>query len=318
MSHNTQRILITGGAGYIGSTCVHALLADGYDVTVFDNLTTGQRSMVPREVLFVEGDIRDREALSRVCDAHTYSAVMHLAALKDVVESQQHEALYREVNIDGTATVLDVMARYSVPRIVFSSSAAVYGVGGDVLYTEDMPLAPVHVYGETKRAAEQLIQDAHSSGDIRAAVSLRYFNVAGDALGRTSSHAVGGLFDVIAATIARDGVVSVFGDDYNTPDGTCVRDYVHVADVASAHRDAYTGESGVYNIGSGTGYSVRAVIDAFERILGHPVAFEVAPRRDGDVAYSCADTTQATRELGWKPQYTLDDMVRSSLHRYGL
>ncbi|HEY6864416.1 MAG TPA: UDP-glucose 4-epimerase GalE [Burkholderiales bacterium] len=318
-------VLVTGGAGFIGShACVELALA-GYDVTVVDNLANSRRSVIGRvsriagrPIRFAEGDVRDKDFLRAVFAARRFSAVVHFAGLKAVGESVAEPLRYWEHNVGGTLTLLAAMAEHGVRRIVFSSSATVYGQSAAMPLAEDAPLGPTNPYGRTKLAIEQILGDVARADAQWRAVLLRYFNPvgahAGGTIGEDPDGVPNNLFPYVAGVAAgRFERVPVFGNDYPTPDGTGVRDYIHVMDLAAGHvaalraLDALPAVTAV-NLGTGRGYSVLEAIAAFERASGRKIPFRVEPRRPGDVAMSYADPSLAARLLAWKAVRGLDDM----------
>ena len=311
-----MRLLVTGGAGYIGSV-VAAVLADGgHEVVVVDDLSTGHADAVPAAAAFLQGTIRGDEVRAALADG--IDAVLHFAAKSLVAESVAHPARYWENNLGGTLALLDAMRVAGTPRIVFSSTAAVYGEPERIPVTESDPVRPVNPYGASKVAVDTALAE-HARMHGIAAVSLRYFNVAGaaaDAAGtwRGERHdPETHLIPTVLAT-ARDGrTLRLFGDDYPTPDGTCIRDYVHVSDLARAHvlalDAAEPGSHTVYNLGSGTGYSNREVLDACREVTGLDIPAEIAPRRPGDSAVLVASCEAITRDLGWSAEHDLRSMV---------
>ncbi|MGP4111519.1 UDP-glucose 4-epimerase GalE [Streptomyces sp. 4N509B] len=314
MNDGSERILVTGGAGYIGSVVTARLLAAGHSVTVLDDLSTGFADAIPEGAEFVRGTVHRAED---VLDA-SYSAVMHLAASAEVAESVRTPEHYWWNNTLGTHALLAAMRRAGVPTLVFSSTCAVYGEPRHSPITESTPTAPINPYGASKLAADHMIGgECHAHG--LAAVSLRYFNVAG-AYGRfgerhdPESHLI-----PLALQVAqgRRPSLSIHGTDYPTPDGTCVRDYVHVLDIADAHLRALgvasPGRHLVCNLGSGEGYSVRQVVEAVREVTGHAVPATSEGRRGGDPAVLVASAERARAELGWKPERTsLPRMVRDA------
>ena len=311
-----MRLLVTGGAGYIGSV-VAALLADGgHDVVVVDDLSTGHADAVPAAATFVRATIRDdrvREVLAGGIDA-----VLHFAAKSVVPESVAYPARYWENNLGGTLALLEAMRATGTRRIVFSSTAAVYGEPERIPITEADPVRPVSPYGASKVAVDTALAE-HARMHGIGAVSLRYFNVAGAAADASGTwhgerHAPETHLIPNVLAIARDGgTPRLFGDDYPTPDGTCVRDYVHVSDLARAHLlaldAAEPGSHTVYNLGSGTGYSNREVLDACREVTGLDITAEIAPRRPGDSAALVASSDAIARDLGWRPERDLRSMV---------
>ncbi|MFE3774084.1 UDP-glucose 4-epimerase GalE [Streptomyces sp. NPDC059122] len=297
--------LVTGGAGYVGSVVAQHLLEAGHTVTVLDNLSTGFRAAVPAGATFIEGDIRDAH---RWLDAG-YDAVLHFAAFSQVGESVRQPEKYWTNNVGGTVELLAAMRTAGVRTLVFSSTAATYGEPVNTPITETDPTAPTSPYGATKLAVDHMITGEAAAHGL-AAVSLRYFNVAG-AYGRhgerhdPESHLIPLVLQVAQG---RRDAISVYGDDYPTPDGTCVRDYIHVADLAEAHllavAAARPGEHLICNLGNGNGFSVREVIETVRKVTGHPIPEVTAPRRDGDPAVLVASARTATDRLGWRPTRT--------------
>jgi UDP-glucose 4-epimerase len=308
-----MRLLVTGGAGYVGSVIAAQLLEGGHDVTVTDDLSTGHRDAVPGGARFVEVDLLDREQVQTRLDSR-WDAILHLAARSLVAESNEQPAVYFHNNIGGAVNLLDLMRKVGTPRIVFSSTAAVYGEPEKVPIDEDAPTRPSSAYGASKLAADQLLRFAASAYGI-AAVSLRYFNVAGAHAGfgerhRIETHLVP---RVLAVALGQDHAVDIFGADYPTPDGTAIRDYIHVADLGRAHLLALAagapGEHRIYNLGNGEGFSVREVVETARNVTGHPIPARARPRRPGDPARLVASSERARRELGWAPAAGLVDMV---------
>jgi UDP-glucose 4-epimerase len=306
------KLLVTGGAGYVGSVCAAHLIDAGHDVTVLDDLSTGHRDAVPDAARFVEGDLADA-ADGLLADG--FDGVLHFAAKSLVGESVQRPELYWWGNVVTTLRLLDAMARHATPRLVFSSTAATYGEPEQVPIREDAPTRPTNPYGASKLAIDHAISSYSAAHGI-AAVSLRYFNVAG-AHGRygerhaVETHLIPLVLQVAAGT--RESV-QVYGEDWPTPDGTCVRDYIHVDDLADAHalalRHARPGHHAIYNLGSGAGFSVREVVEACRAVTGHPIPAVAAPRRAGDPAVLIASSDAARSELGWRPSRTdLSTMV---------
>ncbi|MGX2997259.1 UDP-glucose 4-epimerase GalE [Streptomyces sp. JNUCC 64] len=311
--------LVTGGAGYIGAHVVRALTGGGQRVAVYDDLSTGSRERVPDGVPLVVGSVLDRAALDAALREHGVTGVVHVAGKKQVGESVEKPFHYYRENVTGLQTLLDAMAAAGVDRLVFSSSAAVYGMPDVPVVTEDTPCAPLSPYGETKLVGEWLINAAARAHGLRAA-SLRYFNVAGAATPRLADSGVFNLIPMVFERLAADEPPRIFGDDYDTPDGTCVRDYVHVQDVASAHlaaavrlADAAPGTALTLNIGRGEGSSVREMVDRILKVTGRedqrPV---VVARRPGDPARVVASADRIHAELGWSARHGLDEMIDSA------
>jgi UDP-glucose 4-epimerase len=317
-----MKILVTGGAGYIGSICAERLLDRGYEVAVFDSLHKGHRAAVPPAAKLYEGDTRDAAALDRVLAAERPDAVMHFAALIVVSESVENPELYHDVNVEGSRCVLDAMARHGVAKFIFSSTAAVYGEPAEVPIPEDAPTHPVNPYGATKLAFEKTLLERASrsfgTSPLRY-VSLRYFNVAGASAERgedhhPETHVIPLLLE--AAAGQRD-FFTIYGRDYPTPDGTCIRDYVHVLDLVDAHilaleqLERISGR--VFNVGNSRGFSVLEVVEAARRVTGRSIATRDAPRRAGDSAVLVAGAARLRQELGWQPLHSaLDEMVASA------
>lgn len=304
-----SKILVTGGAGYIGSVAATVLIDQGHEVVVFDDLSTGHKDAVDPRASFIEGSLLDPSALKQAIQ--NCAAVMHFAGKSLVGESTQKSDLYREVNIGGTANLLAAMKPSGVERLVFSSSAATYGQPTSDLITEDSPAAPTNPYGQTKLEIDQMI-----SASKLSAISLRYFNVAGALktkqgwISERHANETHLIPNVLKAT--GENPLKIFGTDWDTPDGTCVRDYVHVVDLIDAHilaLDKLTSHHEIINIGSGRGNSVREVISASEKVLGRKIATVDAPRRDGDPARLVASIDKAQKVLGWKPALDLTAMI---------
>lgn len=315
-----QTVLVTGGAGYIGTAITQLLIEAGHAVVVFDDLSTGQRDKVPTGATFVVGDTLDVVALENVFSQHHFDAVIHCAAKKVMSESESQPGLYYRNNVLGTLNVLDAMAQHGVPKIIFSSTAAVYApTTDDAPVVESSPTEPVSVYGKSKLMAEMLIEDYVRLGKISSCIILRYFNVAGDIGLRYVESQAQGVFSIIGRAYAQHTTFSISGTDYPTKDGSGVRDYIHLRDLARAHVDALTYEgSGVFNLGTSNGYTVRELVDMFQRVTGSDLEVTEAPRRPGDLAVMLADPSKARRELGWEAQESLEDMVRSTVAVYNI
>ncbi|MFJ8144518.1 UDP-glucose 4-epimerase GalE [Streptomyces sp. NPDC096048] len=311
--------LVTGGAGYIGAHVVRALADGGERVVVYDDLSTGSTDRVPDGVPLVVGSVLDRAALEDAIRDHAVTGVVHIAAKKQVGESVELPLHYYRENVTGLATLLEAMTSTGVGRLVFSSSAAVYGMPDVDLVTEDTPCLPMSPYGETKLIGEWLINAAARAHGIRAA-SLRYFNVAGAAAPELADSGVFNLIPMVFERLEAGDAPRVFGDDYATPDGTCVRDYIHVKDIASAHlaaarrlTDAPEGTSLILNIGRGEGSSVQEMVDRILKVTGRQdVAPHVTERRPGDPARVVASADRAHAELGWSAGHDLDDTIESA------
>lgn len=306
-----MKVLVCGGAGYIGSHMVRHLLAQRHEVVVFDNLSTGHRESIG-EATLVEGDLSDAKALQALFAAHRVDAVMHFCALSLVGVSVKEPYLYYQNNVAGTLNLLQAMRAANIDKLVFSSTAAVFGNPEHELIDEDHPTLPINPYGASKLMVERILADAALAYGLRS-VALRYFNAAGaDSLGdigeshEPETHLIP---NVLRAAFGQGGQLKVFGDDYPTRDGTCVRDYVHVNDLATAHLRAVEFMSThdgahVFNLGNGQGFTVFEVIAAAQRIVGTQIAFERAPRRPGDPPVLVASSQRAREQLGWSPAFT--------------
>ncbi|MEV6834928.1 UDP-glucose 4-epimerase GalE [Streptomyces sp. NPDC051133] len=297
-----MKYLVTGGAGYVGSVVAQHLLEAGHEVTVLDNLSTGFREGVPAGAAFVEGDIREA---GEWLDA-SYDGVLHFAASSQVGESVVKPEKYWDNNVGGSMALLSAMREAGVRKLVFSSTAATYGEPEQVPIVETAPTRPTNPYGATKLAVDHMITSEAAAHGL-AAVSLRYFNVAGAYGAQGERHDPESHLIPLVLQVAqgRRDAISVYGDDYPTPDGTCVRDYIHVADLAEAHllalRAAAPGEHLICNLGNGSGFSVREVIETVRKVTGHPIPEVVAPRRGGDPAVLVASAAAAREKLGWNP-----------------
>ena len=324
-----MRVLVTGGAGYIGSHTLIELRAQGYEIFVVDNFDNSSPQVLARvgeltqsAVPFAEADIRDRGVLGAVMADFQPEAVIHFAGLKAVGESSAVPLRYYDVNISGTLSLLEAMDKVGCKRIVFSSSATVYGLPQYLPFDEDHPCAPTNVYGQTKHMAEQVLRDWAAATPDASAVLLRYFNPVGAhvsaRIGEDPSDIPNNLMPFFAqVAVGRRQKLSVFEDDYDTPDGTGVRDYIHVTDLACAHTAALeyaAGHSGAdaINVGTGQGYSVLEMIDAFARASGREIPYEIVARRSGDIARSLANPAKANRLLAWRARKNLDDMCAST------
>ena len=301
-------LLVVGGAGYIGSHMVKHLLRRGCDVVTFDNLSTGHRDAV-RGGEFVLGDLADRAALDAIFSKHTFDAVFHFASFLQVGESVKEPAKYYANNVVNTLNLLDAMVAHGVRRLVFSSTAAVYGEPAYTPIDESHPKLPINPYGKTKWMVEQILEDYDRAYGLNS-IALRYFNAAGadpeGELGERHDPETHLIPLVLQAASGRRPHISVFGRDYDTPDGTCIRDYIHVADLADAHWLALDklmngANSAAYNLGNGNGFSVQQVIDTAARVTGRSIPVIDAPRRDGDPARLVADSTAARASMNWQP-----------------
>ena len=327
---NPGQILVTGGAGYIGSHTTLALLQAGHEVVVLDNLRNSSAEslrrvgeIAGRQPLFVQGDIRDRALLDRLFAEHGISAVLHFAGLKAVGESVREPLAYYENNVAGTVTLCQAMAAAGVYRLVFSSSATVYGEPTVMPISEQQPTGiPTNPYGRSKLMVEELLRDLAKSEPRWAIALLRYFNPVGahesGRIGEDPNGIPNNLLPYVAqVAVGKLKELAVFGDDYPTPDGTGVRDYIHVVDLADGHLKALqalsiAGGVRTWNLGTGQGYSVLEMVRAFEQASGRPVPYRIAPRRPGDIAECWADPAKAARELGWQAERGLDQMMQDA------
>lgn len=322
-------ILVTGGAGYIGSHTVLELLKENYEVVIVDDYSNSKPEVLNRihdisgkEPVFYEVDITDRPALEQIFKAHEFEAVIHFAGYKAVGESVEKPLKYYHNNLTGTIVLMELMNKHNVKKMVFSSSATVYGLNNQAPFTEDMPLSTTNPYGTTKMFIEQFIVDQAVADETWSAALLRYFNPIGahssGKIGEDPTDIPNNLMPYITqVAIGKREKLSVFGDDYDTQDGTGVRDYIHVVDLAKGHLRALEKvlkTEGVepYNLGTGVGYSVLDVVRAFESANGVEIPYEIIARRPGDVATSYADVRKASTELGWKAEKGIEDMCRDS------
>ncbi len=313
-----MKILVTGGAGYIGSACVDVLVEAGHSVVVFDNLSTGQADKVSDNALLLRGDLVDKAAVMQLCSEYQFDSVIHFAAKKAVAESEENPSLYFENNVVGTFNLLNAIDHYKIPKLIFSSTAAVYTNFESEPVTETTKTDPASVYGASKLMVEDMINAYRRTGKLESFSILRYFNVAGDAGLNYKEEKAQNVFPIIARSIKNGEPFNIFGTDYDTIDGTGVRDYIHLRDLVEAHVFALLTETtGTYNLGTGTGYSVRQLVAEFERQLGKKVLVAEQPRRAGDVAAVVADASLAETALGWKPKLNLADMVEDTLRVYG-
>ncbi len=323
-----MKILVTGGAGYIGGTVAGLLVEKGHEAVAYDNLSHGRRDLLPAGVQFVQGELADREAIENLFlsarnSGRPFDGVMHFAALIEAGESMQRPEIYFRNNTASTLSLLEAMLAHGPRKLVFSSTAAVYGEPETVPIQEDARLLPTNAYGESKLLVEQMLDWLNRIHGLRYA-SLRYFNVAGAPEGPSGvirgeahepeSHLIPLVLDV---ALGRRQSIRIYGDDYPTADGTCIRDYIHVTDLADAHLLAFEALAShdrlIYNLGNGKGFSVREVIESARRVTGHPIPAEIHPRRAGDPAVLVASSQKAIRELGWNPRYAqLDAIIRTA------
>lgn len=316
-----MNVLVIGGAGYIGSHAVNKLIKKDYNVSVLDNLVTGHRDAVDEAATFYLGDIRDKAILNQIVQDEQIEAIFHFAASSLVGESVEKPLKYFNNNVVGMEVLLEVMQENGVKKIIFSSTAAVYGDVQAPLITEDEPKAPTSPYGESKLMMENMIKWCDLAHGIKF-VSLRYFNVAG----ALSTGEIGEDHDpethlipiVLQTALGQRNAMTIFGDDYNTPDGTCIRDYVHVEDLIDAHILALeylntNAESQIFNLGSSTGYSVKEIVEASRKVTGKEIPVKIGERRAGDPAKLVAASEKAREILGWKPAYeTIEGIIQTA------
>ena len=314
-----KKILVAGGAGYIGSVCTEYLLDRGFEVTVLDALITGHRKAVdPRVSEFVEMDLADRDGVIELCERGKFDAIMHFAAFSLVGESMKDPGKYFRNNLANAINLADAAVAGKVKRIVFSSTAATFGEPEKVPIAEDAPQKPINPYGESKLCFEKVLSWYQAIHGVEY-TALRYFNAAGASKNFGEDHNPESHLIPIILQVAqgkRDKIM-VYGNDYDTPDGSCIRDYIHVLDLAQAHMKAlYAPGSGHYNLGTGNGLSVFEIIEAARRVTGHPIPVEIAPRRAGDPPRLIADSTRARNELTWKPEFENAEAVIESVWQW--
>src|SRR6202011_5688582 len=310
-----MKILVVGGAGYIGSVCAELLLDQGHGLTIFDNLSEGHRRALDPRAEFVEGDLVDRQSIEKTLTKQQPDAVMHFAANALVGESMQNPSKYFRNNIANGLNLLDAMVEAGVGKFIFSSTCAIFGPPDRVPIDETMPARPINPYGESKLAFEKILRWYDPIHGLKF-VSLRYFNAAGasEKFGedhRVETHLIP---NVLKVALVEKPAVEIFGTDYETPDGTCIRDYIHIIDLAQAHILALgASKSEFYNLGTGGGSSVREVIDACRKVTGRKIEIVDKPRRPGDPPRLIASSEKIQRELGWKPQFqSLDAIIDSA------
>ncbi len=305
-------ILVLGGAGYIGSHAVYQLLDEGYDTVVVDNLQTGHKGAIHPKARFYQGDIRDKDFLREVFTTEKVDAVLHFAAYSLVGESMEKPLEYFRNNVYGTQVLLEVMNDFNVKHIVFSSTAATYGEQNQTPITEEMQTNPTNAYGETKLTMEKLMKWCDTAYGMNY-VSLRYFNVAGarstGEIGEDHHPETHLIPVVLQVALGQRESISIFGEDYPTKDGTCIRDYIHVEDLIDAHILALKylqngGESNIFNLGSSNGFSVKEIVEAARAVTGHELPAKIAPKRSGDPSTLIASSEKAGRILGWRPKRT--------------
>lgn len=315
-----MRVFVAGGAGYIGSACTEYLLDKGYEVTVFDDLITGHRDAVDPRATFIKANLEDRENLIKLVKAGGYDAIMHFAAFSLVGESMKDPAKYFRNNLATAMNLADAAVAGGVKTFVFSSTAATFGEPDEIPIRETTSQNPINPYGESKLCFEKVLKWYSACYGLKY-VALRYFNAAG-ATGKygedhnPETHLIPILLQVAQGKREK---AMLFGDDYDTPDGTCIRDYIHILDLAQAHEKAiYAPQSGHYNLGTGSGYSVKQILDAARKVTGHPIPADVVPRRPGDPPRLIACSDKARTELGWTPQFEDPEIIIESAWKWRL
>jgi len=316
----SKNILVTGGAGYIGSHMVCTLLNEEYTPIVFDNLSTGYRESIPEEVTFIKGDLRKESDIRQVFDRYPIDTVMHFAASIVVPESVSNPIEYYENNVLASINLLKVLLQHKVKRLIFSSSAAVYGEPKIIPIVEESPTLPTNPYGNSKLIVEGILKDIAKAYDF-SYVSLRYFNAAGlhpsaGIAKRHNNETTHLIPNVVKVASGRKKELTIFGDDYPTPDGTCIRDYIYIQDLCEAHLLSLKAlkegmKSNVFNLGNGKGYSVKEVVQAAERVTGKKIRVKIGPRRKGDPARLVASSEKAKKILGWTAKAGLDEIIKS-------
>jgi len=314
--------LVTGGAGYIGAHVVNSLIEQNFKVVVVDDLSTGLARKIPNSAIFEKLDIANTKELTAVLIKHQVDGVIHLAAKKAVGESMINPSLYYKENIGGMISLLEAMSQANVKKIVYSSSAAVYGTPKEDKVSEKSETIPQSPYGETKLVGEWLLTADEKARQIKW-IALRYFNVVGAANPELGDTGVNNLVPMVFRALQNNQRPKVFGDDYSTKDGSCVRDYIHVADLAESHviaalKLSKENYSGIINIGRGEGFSVKEVMNTISDVIGKDVNYEISPRRAGDPAQTIADVTKSSKDLNWKAQKDLKSMINSAWQAWQL
>lgn len=310
-----MKILVTGGAGYVGSVTTHLLCNDNHNVIVFDNLERGYKKAVDKRARLVKGDLRNPDDIHRVIVEENPDAVIHFAAYIEVGESMKNPKLFKENNVGGTINLINALKKSNCKKVIFSSTCAVYGTPETIPMNEDLPHNPISVYAKNKSECESLLTQAADLYDFEC-VFLRYFN----ACGATQNYGEAHIPEthliplVLQVALNKRDKIFIYGDNYETDDGTCIRDYIHIEDLAQAHiLSLKEGISGAFNLGNGTGFSVKEVIDVCRKVTNHPIPVEVAKKRDGDATILIADAAKAYDQLGWKPKYPeLESIILSA------
>lgn len=313
-----MRVFVAGGAGYIGSACTEYLLDRGYEVTVFDDLITGHIEAVDPRAKFIKANLADRENLKKVVKEGNYDAIMHFAAFSLVGESMKNPSKYFNNNLANAINLADAAVEGGVKTFVFSSTAATFGEPKEIPIKEDAPQLPINPYGESKLCFEKVLNWYSKIYGLKYA-ALRYFNAAGatEKYGEDHNPETHLIPILLQVAQGKREKAMLFGDDYDTPDGTCIRDYIHILDLAQAHEKAlYAPKSGHYNLGIGSGLSVMQILEAARKVTGHPIPAEVVPRRPGDPPRLIADSTRARQELGWKPQFENAEAIIASVWKW--
>lgn len=313
-----MRVFVAGGAGYIGSACTEYLLDRGYEVTVFDDLITGHIEAVDPRAKFIKANLADRENLKKVVKEGNYDAIMHFAAFSLVGESMKNPSKYFNNNLANAINLADAAVEGGVKTFVFSSTAATFGEPKEIPIKEDAPQLPINPYGESKLCFEKVLNWYSKIYGLKYA-ALRYFNAAGatEKYGEDHNPETHLIPILLQVAQGKREKAMLFGDDYDTPDGTCIRDYIHILDLAQAHEKAlYAPKSGHYNLGTGSGLSVMQILEAARKVTGHPIPAEVVPRRPGDPPRLIADSTRARQELGWKPQFENAEAIIASVWKW--
>lgn len=313
-----MRVFVAGGAGYIGSACTEYLLDRGYEVTVFDDLITGHIEAVDPRAKFIKANLADRENLKKVVKEGNYDSIMHFAAFSLVGESMKNPSKYFNNNLANAINLADAAVEGGVKTFVFSSTAATFGEPKEIPIKEDAPQLPINPYGESKLCFEKVLNWYSKIYGLKYA-ALRYFNAAGatEKYGEDHNPETHLIPILLQVAQGKREKAMLFGDDYDTPDGTCIRDYIHILDLAQAHEKAlYAPKSGHYNLGTGSGLSVMQILEAARKVTGHPIPAEVVPRRPGDPPRLIADSTRARQELGWKPQFENAEAIIASVWKW--
>lgn len=313
-------VLVTGGAGYIGSHVVRKLLEQNYKVVIIDNLSRGHEESVPGEAVFENADLLDSNAIREVLSRHTIDAVIHFAAFAYVGESVDNPEIYYKNNVGGSISLISALKDFNINKVVFSSTCSLYGNPEIIPISENESIKPINPYAKTKHMIENVLQDFDTAYGMKH-VALRYFNAAGDdvdgVIGESHQPETHLIPIVLEAALGKRKSVQVFGNDYPTADGTCIRDYIHVYDLADAHIRALKylsegGKSEVVNLGTGDGYSVMQIIETAKKVTGCEIPYTVSGRRAGDPAVLIADNRKAKQLLGWSPEYNLEDIISSA------